>query len=678
MAPDPTTRLAQLLGASTIDDDQEVYNVATAAIGANKSDLDAHRTRIVALLKLDRFSDALRLLNSVNDKVQDYCVLEKAYALYKTNEFDKALSLIGPLPETPDQDYGSSLRAFRHLSAQVAYKSENFLKAGEQYGFLAKDQRSDEDVDLAVNALATYAQMQWRIGGCPPSIESLADQVPDSFEAVFNQGCFALAQGHLDDAVEVIGRSAAMCLASDLSDDDKRVEMIPILIQQTYALTRLEKFEEAAETLKSIDTKDTDASTAHFRQINTLAVQQLLQGNSKSSNPFLAQSSIDLLPPIPLEDKVFDYQAWRMECDKHIINLQAFKYEGVARSITKNLQQPVLPSSSVRINALSAVRAAAEVKLQTGKPAIRKLTTIFESRPSDIGLLLTLVQLYITVGNYHMAVALLEDFGKHIDESEDKEAAGSRCRYLAGLVAVRVTLLKKQNRHTAARDELARAVSFWIEHGNENDEEQVATKSILREAGIELIHSTDANHLSAAGAAFEHLAKSGGGGGSDKVAEAGFVASVATTDYSQVEPYIPSLEDVDDLADDVDVNALLEGGVVAFPSQIEKQRKKRAAADSLEPAKRSKKRKMRKLPKNYVEGKEVDPERWLPMKDRSYYKPRGRKGKKKAMEATQGGAVKGDTGEVLELVGGAGAVKVEKASGGGGGGGGKKKKKGKK
>ncbi|KAG4216698.1 hypothetical protein PC116_g34821, partial [Phytophthora cactorum] len=50
-------------------------------------------------------------------------------------------------------------------------------------------------------------------------------------------------------------------------------------------------------------------------------------------------------------------------------------------------------------------------------------------------------------------------------------------------------------------------------------------------------------------------------------------------------------------------------------------------------------------------------------------RPKGKKGRKRAQESTQGGVVKEE--ETLELVGGAGAVKVEKASG-------KRKKKGKK
>jgi signal recognition particle subunit SRP72 len=50
------------------------------------------------------------------------------------------------------------------------------------------------------------------------------------------------------------------------------------------------------------------------------------------------------------------------------------------------------------------------------------------------------------------------------------------------------------------------------------------------------------------------------------------------------------------------------------------------------------------MPKEYVDGKKMDPERWLPMRDRSYYRPRGRKGKKKLEGLTQGGVVAEEKG----------------------------------
>lgn len=63
----------------------------------------------------------------------------------------------------------------------------------------------------------------------------------------------------------------------------------------------------------------------------------------------------------------------------------------------------------------------------------------------------------------------------------------------------------------------------------------------------------------------------------------------------------------------------------------------------------------------------MDPERWLPLKDRTSYRPKGKKGKKKALDATQGGVVRDDALEGVEAPGSAKVVT-------GGGNKGKKKK----
>lgn len=83
-----------------------------------------------------------------------------------------------------------------------------------------------------------------------------------------------------------------------------------------------------------------------------------------------------------------------------------------------------------------------------------------------------------------------------------------------------------------------------------------------------------------------------------------------------------------------------------------------------------------RLPKDYEQGKAPDPERWLPLRDRSTYRPKGKKGRAKAA-LTQGGVVDkaqatgrgGKAGEVVKagvnpgLVVGAAGGKLNKGKG---------------
>ena len=71
-----------------------------------------------------------------------------------------------------------------------------------------------------------------------------------------------------------------------------------------------------------------------------------------------------------------------------------------------------------------------------------------------------------------------------------------------------------------------------------------------------------------------------------------------------------------------------------------------------------------RIPKDFDPNKKPDPERWLPLRDRSYYKPKGKKGKKKAEGLTQGGVVeddkKKDATPVVQQQGGGAKKKAKK------------------
>lgn len=129
-----------------------------------------------------------------------------------------------------------------------------------------------------------------------------------------------------------------------------------------------------------------------------------------------------------------------------------------------------------------------------------------------------------------------------------------------------------------------------------------------------------------------------------------------------------ALTPVEKLIAGVDVSALESAGVAQPP-------RKRGAEDDGTPLTKPKKvqKKKPRLSKNYDPSKKPDPERWLPMRDRSYYKPKGRKGKQKAAASTQGGMVE----ESMELAGGGriDVVKVNQVKKASGGGGANKKKK---
>jgi signal recognition particle subunit SRP72 len=242
MPQDPAAAVSALLRASTIDDHDEVLKAANAAIKANKSDYASQHTRIVALLKLDRFEDALRAIAEGGSNLEEQCALEKAYSLYKTGKLEDATKVV--------QAASADKRSFKHIAAQIAYRAERFDEAHAVYGDLFKSDPADEESDLGINLKAVLAQQLWQ-GKIPSSSEEELPQ--DTFELCYNAACVCVARGDLERASNLLQRAVRLCDASDdLTDEDKQAEMQPILAQQAYVYARLGKTKEALDLYKSL------------------------------------------------------------------------------------------------------------------------------------------------------------------------------------------------------------------------------------------------------------------------------------------------------------------------------------------------------------------------------------------------------------------------------------------
>lgn len=253
MAPN----LASLLARASIDDHDEALSAADAALAASPKDLTAQHTKVTALLRLERYDDALRVISSGGDALEARCVLGSSYALYRTGQLDEAFELLrkhgGSDPNDGDE------RALRHVAAQVAYRAERFDEAAALYEGLAAERgagNAGEDTDLKINLLATHAQLEWQGRGdvVPGKSKSPANEDLDAFETAYNAGCGCLARGDLAKAAFLLKRAADLCEATeDLSDEDKKVEMLPIVLQRAYVLGLMGQKEKAAALQKDVE-----------------------------------------------------------------------------------------------------------------------------------------------------------------------------------------------------------------------------------------------------------------------------------------------------------------------------------------------------------------------------------------------------------------------------------------
>ncbi|KAK3046791.1 hypothetical protein LTS18_013289, partial [Coniosporium uncinatum] len=283
--------------------------------------------------------------------------------------------------------------------------------------------------------------------------------------------------------------------------------------------------------------------------------------------------------------------------------------------------------------------------------------------------------LYVLTYNYASATTLLERFLTRLEQSVS--ASDLDVRYAPGLIGTLISLYSSQGRRGPIKSELSRAMAYWREKYEKDSSSQPPPSNLAKAAGKVLLESGEEADARTASNIFSDLLKHDN---ADRSAIAGLIAAQAASDPSTLDQqHLDSLTPVQRLITGIDAAALEEAGIPHPPTTVSsavssKKRKAEAADSQPKPAKKKKKLPPSRIPKNFEEGKKVDPERWLPMRDRSYFRPK--KGKKKARgkgaDLTQGGPVVEEEGRSGT------ATPVLQGPGGGGGGGGGKKGKGKK
>ncbi|RBQ81262.1 hypothetical protein FVER14953_07354 [Fusarium verticillioides] len=632
MPQDPAAALSALLRQSSVEDHDEALKIANAALKANKNDVDSQHTRIIALLKLDRFDDALRAIADGSPALHARIALEHAYALYKTGKLNEATSVL--------QAFGlEKKRSLQHVAAQVAYRAERFDEACNIYSRLLDTDPADEENDISINLRAAFAQSSW-LGYSVTDKISVQDS--DGFELCYNAACAHIANGSLETAADLLQRASRLCDASDdLTDEDKQAEMRPILAQQAYVFAKLGKLREALDLYNSLsNAREEDSDLALIIGNNLVTLEP------KDENPYLLERRFSALTAKARNAKLFQHQSDILRRNRLTVDLQILKGAGVKRRTDALLTEAKHPTTAAETSILSVLNAAASAQGTSGKHLLKNLQGLTQKRPHDVGLVLTIVQIQLHEGKVGSALSILESFLQRLERNETDDSQNAR--FSPGLIALTVTLLRAQGRESSAKAELVKAATYW------QSRPASSAISLLEEAGIELMKSSNAQDLQLAGTSFQKLIDERKG---SDIAAAGLVASFAPSSPSRVEKHLQNLPPVDSLIEGIDVTALLSAGVATAASKTGSSTLKRSAPSGPS-EKTSKRRRKIRLPKNYVEGTRPDPERWLPLRDRSSYRPKGKKGKKKAVDSTQGGIVKEE--ETLELVGG-GGVKVEKA-----------------
>ncbi|XP_054843009.1 signal recognition particle subunit SRP72 [Eublepharis macularius] len=564
----------------------------------NKDDVTALHCKVVCLIQNGSFKEALSVIHT-HTKVltSDLIAFEKAYCEYRLNRIDNALKTIQGASQQTDK--------LKELYGQVLYRLERYDDCLAVYRDLIRNSQDDYEEERKTNLSAVVAaQSAWE----KVEPEDLGLQEA-TYELCYNAACALIGQGRLNDAMKSLQKAEDLCRQSlaedsDVTEEDIEAELAIIHGQMAFILQLQGHTEEALQLYNQIiKLKPTDVGLLAVIANNIVTL-------NKDQNVFDSKKKVKLTNAEGVEHKLSKKQLQAIEFNKALLAMytnQADQCRKLSSSLQSQSPEHFLP---VLIQAAQLCREKQHAK------AIDLLQEFADQHPEKAAeIKLTMAQLKLAQGNITKACVIM----RSIEELRQKP----------GMVSALVTMYSHEEDIDSAIEVLTQTIEWYQEF---QPKSSVHLLLIREAANFKLKHGRKKEAISD----LEELWKQNP---DDIHTLAQLISAYSLVDPEKAKVLSRHLPSSDTMSLKVDVDALenshgatyvrKKGGKQTNESQQEEQ----GQGD----IKKKKKKKKGKLPKNYDPKVAPDPERWLPMRERSYYRGR-KKGKKKDQigKGTQG------------------------------------------
>ncbi|XP_066460584.1 signal recognition particle subunit SRP72 [Eleutherodactylus coqui] len=570
----------------------------TRILQVAKDDVKALHCKVVCLIQNGSFKEALALIGN-NSKVltSDVIAFEKAYCEYRLNKIENALKTIENAPQKTEK--------LSELHGQVLYRLERYEECLSVYRDLIRNSQDDYDEERQTNLSAVVAAMSLWSKTKP---EDLGLQAT-TYELCYNAACGLIGQGRLSEAMNKLREAENLCRQSisedtDLSEEDIDAELAIIHGQMAYIMQLQGSIDDALQLYNQIiKLKPTDVGLLAVVANNIITV-------NKDQNVFDSKKKVKLTNAEGVEYKLSKRQLQAIEFNKALLSMytnQAEQCRKLSSSLQAQKPENLLP---VLIQAAQLCR-----EKQHGK-AIDILQEFADRNPGYAPQIkLTMAQLKLAQGNVTKACMIM----KTIKELEHRP----------GMVSALVTMHSHDEDIDSAIEVFTQAIS-WYQQNQPNSSAHLA---LIREASnFKLKHGRKKEAI----IDLEQLWKQNP---KDIHTLAQLISAYSLVDANKAKILSEHLPSSDTMHLKVDVDALENSTGATF---IRKKAAKVAAEQQAKvqgpvEIKKKKKKKKGKLPKNCDPKVTPDAERWLPMRERSYYRGK-KKGKKKEQigKGTQG------------------------------------------
>ncbi|CAD5115916.1 DgyrCDS4849 [Dimorphilus gyrociliatus] len=595
------TRVKNLFSDLIRFEQSEQYNkalkVCNKILNEEPHNKKAFHCRIVCLIQESKFEEALERIGK-NDKLTSEIgglVFERAYCYYRLNKPNEAMNLLLSTEDPSDRE--------RELLAQIQYKLEMFNDSYKIYKDLVKNSQDEFEAERLTNLTAAIAACQFSGQDHP-----ISDFDGGTYETVFNQACHLAACEKYEDAIEKLKEAEELCQQAFEDDPDEiENEVAAIRVQHAYALQKLGKVDEALQTYNQIIKQKPDDM-----QVMAVAANNIICIN-KDQNVFDSKKKLKIVTSDAPQQKLTTAQKKHVNTNQcllmlHTNQLENCKKQAIALSESRSDSDvPLLIHASALLKEKQPNKAVELLKTKAEKDGSRKIK-------------MALAQVLLLTKDINSACKVLGDMD-----------IAQKPGIISALVSLYVAI-KDVNSASSVLDKA-------IEHYKKIDPNGAFLNELITtSANFNMQHDSPQK----AASQLEFVRKQNP---RNQQILAQLIVAYAKYDHEKAKKLTLELPIDDGKGNDIDVKEL-EAAVGTFGNKYIKRVTSKTdqsprigsaskSGDALIEKKKKKKRKT-KLPKGVDNPGNPDPERWLPMRERSYFRGRRRNKKKEIGKGSQG------------------------------------------
>uniref|UniRef100_A0A4W4E6L3 Signal recognition particle subunit SRP72 n=1 Tax=Electrophorus electricus TaxID=8005 RepID=A0A4W4E6L3_ELEEL len=551
----------------------------------NKDDVTALRCKIVCLIQNGGFKEALNVINThTRSLTSDMIGFEKAYCEYRLNRVESALKTIEGIAEQTDK--------LKELYGQVLYRLERYSECETVYKDLIRNSQDEYEEERKTNLAAVLAaQSMWE--NSTPEDLGLTDS---TYELCYNAACGLIGRGLLTQAMKKLQEAEELCRRSlsedtDVTEEDIDAELAVIHSQMACVMQLQGRTEDALALYNQVvKLKPSDVGLLAVTANNIITI-------NKDQNVFDSKKKVKLMNAEGVEYKLAKKQLQAIEFNKALLAMYTNQADQ-CRKLSSSLQaqNPSHPRPVL-------IQVAQLCREKQHSKALEQLQRFSEHHPeSASGIKLTMAQLYLTQG-------------------------------LVFLFFFHVSALVMMYTHEEDIDSAIDVFSQAIHYYQSEQPGSVTHLALVREAAdFKLRYGRKKEALTDLEQLWKQNRK-------DVHTLAQLISAYSLVDQDKAKALSKHLPSPDTMSFNIDVDELENSHDATYI----RKRATKVSGETLAKdqgqgdVKKKKKKKKGKMPKNYDPKSTPDPERWLPMRERSYYRGR-KKGKKKEQvgRGTQG------------------------------------------